>query len=238
MNKIILFDLDGTLVASGQQITTNMHDILSKLSNNYTLGIVGGGTYEKISQQLDTSIALFKYIFSECGSVVHMDNKLVEKNNMLDNMSFEDRLYLNKIIKYALYLISKLDIIFHGNQIDFRNGLIYISPPGMQATSFERNIFIELDKKSNIRDNLILLLKLQDYQNRYDIVLGGHVGIAIYKKGSDKSQVMKYFPDTIYFFGDKTDVTGNDYPIFSHDRVVGHTVVDPTDTMNQLLNFL
>lgn len=238
MNKIILFDVDGTLVDSGQQIQYNMIDILTKLSTYYTLGVVGGGTYEKISWQLNTSITLFKYIFSECGSVVHIDNKLVEKNNMLDNMSFEDRLYLNKIIKYALYLISKLDIILHGNQIDFRNGLIYISPPGMQATQFERNYFMEQDNKLNIRNNMITLLKLQDPNDVYDIVLGGSVGIAMYKKGCDKSQVMRYFDDIIYFFGDKTDVTGNDYPLYSHDRVIGHTVVDPYDTINQLLNFL
>jgi len=36
------------------------------------------------------------------------------------------------------------------------------------------------------------------------------------------------------FFGDKTFVGGNDYEIYTHPQVVGHTVKDPEDTMKQL----
>ena len=35
------------------------------------------------------------------------------------------------------------------------------------------------------------------------------------------------------YAGDKTFVGGNDYEIFSHPRVIGHTVTSPVDTMTQ-----
>lgn len=242
MNKIILFDVDGTLTDSGSTITQDMIDKLILLSkSNYILGVVGGGSYNKIITQLHSSAQLFTYIFAECGSVVYIDGILTEKNNMLENMNDNDREYLNEIIRQALFEISLLPIIFHGCQIDIRLGLIYISPPGMQATSYERLLFMQKDKLLNIRQSIIHQLKLKDYNNIYDIVLGGSVGIALYKKGRDKSQVMKYFntaKDIIHFFGDKTDVDGNDYPLYSYPGVNGHTVANYIDTINQLDAFL
>lgn len=50
---IFLFDVDGTLAESGQIIDPNMSKILAQLSNYGTLGIVGGGIYEKIKYQLN-----------------------------------------------------------------------------------------------------------------------------------------------------------------------------------------
>lgn len=242
MDKIILFDVDGTLTDSGSNITDDMIDILEKLyNNNYILGVVGGGNHSKIVSQLRHGIILFKYIFSECGSVVYIDNIQVEKNDMLANMTNSERNYLNEIIRQTLIEISHLPILFHGCQIDIRCGLIYISPPGMQATPIERLLFMQKDSELHIRNNMIKILKSVDYNNIYDIVLGGSVGIALYKKGCDKSQIMKYFDikhNKIYFFGDKTDVDGNDYPLYSYPGIHGHSVSNYVDTMNQLSKFL
>lgn len=38
----------------------------------------------------------------------------------------------------------------------------------------------------------------------------------------------------IHFFGDKTELGGNDYEIYSDPRTIGHKVVDPQDTCRQL----
>lgn len=40
--------------------------------------------------------------------------------------------------------------------------------------------------------------------------------------------------DEIHFFGDKTFEGGNDFEIFTHPRVKGHTVTSPEDTVAQL----
>ncbi len=38
----------------------------------------------------------------------------------------------------------------------------------------------------------------------------------------------------MHFFGDKTFEGGNDFEIFTHARVRGHTVTSPEDTVEQL----
>lgn len=235
---IILFDVDGTLTPSGEQIRTEMIDVIIKLSliPGIKLGIVGGGNFEKIKWQLGQIIEKFTYVFSECGAVTYVDGNVVINKNMLE---FSDRNTLNLIIKKALYEISNMPIIYHGHQIEFRKGLVYISPPGMQASNFERNIFIDMDNKFGLRKKLIKVLSSLDQSGQFEIALGGAVGIAICPKGWNKSQVMDYFmtnscSDQIYYFGDKTGPDGNDYPLYSHPAVKGISVIDYMDTIEKL----
>jgi phosphomannomutase len=231
--KILLFDIDGTLTPSGDKIKPEMISSITEISCQYQLGIVGGGNYQKISWQLGDTIHFFKYVFSECGAVIYVDNKLVVQKNMLD---FCDRDILNQIVKTALSEISKMPIIYHGHQIDFRYGLVYISPPGMQATSYERDFFIKADSDLQLRKLLIQHLNEINHGGTFEIVLGGAVGIAVYPKGWDKSQVVDFFNahDEIYYFGDKTEPDGNDYPLFSHPAVHGVAVNNYNDTINYL----
>jgi hypothetical protein len=45
--------------------------------------------------------------------------------------------------------------------------------------------------------------------------VGGETGIDVFQKGKNKAQVLQYFsnPETIKFYGDRTDPAGNDYSI-------------------------
>jgi len=235
---VILFDVDGTLTLSGDIIREDMIEVIRKLSlnNDFVLGIVGGGNYQKILWQLGTSIKYFKYIFAECGAVVYVNGQLVMEKNMLQHC---DRNVLNKIIKKALHIISQMPIIYHGQQIDFRKGLVYISPPGMQATNYEREYFLKCDATMNLRKNLLDELILLDRDCLFEIVYGGSVGIAVYPKRWNKSQVIDYLknvepPTKIYYFGDRTDPDGNDFPIYSHPLVNGISVSDYYDTVKKI----
>ena len=241
--NLILFDIDGTLTPSGSVIQNDMVNKIKELAqnNSYVLGLVGGGTMEKISLQMGEAIFYFKYIFAECGSTIYIDQKLVFCKNMIHCC---DRIILNDMIKSALASIAEMPIIYHGHQIDFRNGLVYVSPPGMQASDYERNIFMDNDKKYDLRKKLLNNLKLLNVNNSFEIVLGGNVGIAIYPKGWNKAQVIDYLTTNIsesftkiYYFGDRTEFDGNDYPIYSHPLVNGSTVKNYCDTIN-LINKL
>jgi phosphomannomutase len=232
---ICIFDIDGTLTHSGVQITDEMFNVLNKLkSKNIELVAVGGGKYEIIKWQLRDS-NLFDKIFAECGSIYYENNKLIEEKNIMDHCN---RHILNEIIRSALFNISKLNILFSGNQIDVRKGLVYISPVGMQAIEYERNIFIELEKKEHIRKFLIEEFKKIDINDEFEIVLGGSVGIAVYPKGWNKAQIMKYFDinnNEIYFFGDRVDIDGNDYPLYSYPGIKGFGVKSYHKTITKLI---
>lgn len=238
--NIILFDVDGTLADSGQQIDNFLLERLSIIKNKgFILGIIGGGNYEKIKYQIKNS-PIFDYIFCECGSQVYYQNKLIENKNFISTI---DRDKLNSIIKLCLKEIVKMPILLHGHQIDFRNGLIYISPPGLQATPLERQIFKEMDTKLNLRKKLINKIQKKIKKKKIDleIVLGGEVGLALYPFGWNKSQIMKYFDKNdykVYFFGDKTEPDGNDYPLYSHPEVIGFSVINKQDTFEKIKIFI
>ena len=232
---ILLFDIDGTITVSGQKINNDMIHTIKKLSSKgYVLGLVGGGTLAKIQWQMDDACPHFKYIFAECGAVINVDGVTISEKNMLH---YCNRPLLNQLIKTALLMISKMPIIYHGNQIDFRKGLVYISPPGIQATNYERSIFLEKDKELNLKHNLLQALKAIDVDNSFEITYGGEIGIAIQLLGWNKSQVVDFFATSsndIYYFGDKAEPDGNDYPILAHPLIKGVAVKDYHDTIQKL----
>lgn len=252
MIKILLFDVDGTLCDSGKKISIQMAEILNNLiKKDIKIGIVGGGTFEKILFQLDNLVNP-DYIFSECGSVYHKfdsDNlswSLINKNNLRSEPEY---IKINQLVKTSLEFISKVDYLVSGHFIDLRNGLVYISLVGMVGTDEERENFIKLDKIYNYRDNLIQILKIQACQlgleNYLDICLGGSVGIAIYPKKWNKTQVLYWLEmdmdinlDSIYpqihFFGDKYLPDGNDYELMKSKYVIPHPVDSPDDTLQIL----
>jgi phosphomannomutase len=111
----------------------------------------------------------------------------------------------------------------------------------MVATDEERADFINLDNIQHYRDKLIELLKKQalnlDINDYLDICLGGNVGIAIYPKKWNKTQVLDWIDTTnteIHFFGDKYLPNGNDYELLSHKLVIPHPVDSPTHTLCEL----
>jgi phosphomannomutase len=235
MIKILLFDVDGTLCDSGKKISIGMAGILNKFTKlNVKIGIVGGGTFEKILFQLDNLVNP-DYIFSECGSVYH---QLVKSNNQYylekkNDLRLEpEYIKINQLVKLALEFISKVDYLVSGNFIDLRNGLIYISLVGMAATDEETN---------NYRSILIEILKTKATQlgldNYLDICLGGSVGIGLNPKKWNKIQVLNWFDlsnSQIHFFGDKYLPGGNDYELMCSSQVIPHPVDSLIETFNHL----
>jgi phosphomannomutase len=239
MPKILLFDIDGTLVESGQNITKEMALTLNTLKNKYEIGIVGGGKLDKILQQFNTEI-YFNHYFSECGTVYHINenNNLIKiyEKNIRNHKHYG---HINKLIKYALNYISNVSYTITGQFISLRTGIIYISLIGLDTNEEERKIFMEQDLVNNYRNNLLSELKNElvnlNIENEIDIVLGGSVGIAIYPSEYDKIQILEIIKkddyEEIHYFGDKYLKDGNDYKLLNDKNVIGHKINKIEDTL-------
>jgi len=245
MKKILLFDLDGTLAESGNKMDNEMTNILQLVKNKgYEIGIVGGGKFDKIVYQIDSGVT-FDHIFSECGSVYYKwdGNKHEEiyRKNLREHQTYND---INLLIKEALLFLSKVDYTLTGTFIDRREGLIYLSLIGMQANNDERKYFMDLDKKFKYRKNLLEILNNKAKElgvfEKLDIREGGSVGIAIYPKEWNKTQVLDVLDDykNIHYFGDKYEEGGNDYELIIHSRVTGKPVDSVEDTKKFLEHLL
>ena len=252
MTTLFLFDVDGTIVNSGQAITSEMATTLNNLKKKkkVEIGIVGGGKLDKILEQMDNKI-FFNHYFTECGCVYH-DNYAT--NDSLDLIPIyiknirDHKLYtpINTLVKHCLQYLSKVDYTITGHFIDLRHGIIYVSLVGLTANETERKEYMELDKQNHYRTTLLESLKLQatslGIENQIAIVEGGSVGIAIYPSEWDKIQVLDYFHankyEKIYYFGDKYEPNGNDYLILNHPRVEGFPVNNYQDTIQILKQFV
>ncbi|CAL1294208.1 unnamed protein product [Larinioides sclopetarius] len=148
---------------------------------------------------------------------------------------------LQPFINFCLGYMSQLSLpAKRGNFVEFRSGLINICPVGRSCSQKERDEFAAYDKVHRIREQFIEAIqkKFPDLGLNYSI--GGQISFDCFPIGWDKTYCLKHiFPDrdtygNIHFFGDKTFPGGNDYELFSHEAVIGHTVTSPEDTMEQL----
>lgn len=68
--------------------------------------------------------------------------------------------------------------------------------------------------------------------------IGGQISFDVFPTGWDKTYCLRHIKDegfkNVHFFGDKTYEGGNDYEIYSHPEVIGHSVKDPQETMKTL----
>ena len=254
--KLFLFDIDGTLVESSKNISTEHALILNQLKEKYEIGIVGGGVLKKNLEQFGENI-YFNHYLTECGCVYYkneLKDGLKLKEIYIKNIrNHEYYLEINILIKCCLYFLSNVSYTLSGHFIDLRNGLIYVSLIGMNADDNERKYFMELDIQQNIRKNLLKILHEKaekiGIKDKISICEGGNVGIAIYPKEYDKVQVINIFNnkdneynnekyDEIHYFGDKYEENGNDYYLINHKTIIGHKINNYNETFKILKQYL
>ncbi|XP_012256748.2 phosphomannomutase isoform X1 [Athalia rosae] len=232
-----LFDVDGTLTASRQIVRPDVEKfLLETVRKEFDIGLVGGSDFAKICEQMGGNdvVNRFKYVFAENGLVAFQDGKRLITESILDVLG-EDQ--LQEIINFALRYIADLRIpTKRGTFIEFRTGLINISPIGRNCSREERIQFEEYDKEHQIRRKFIQALKKEFPDLPLTMSIGGQISIDLFPNGWDKTYCLKYIQgyDEIHFFGDRTEEGGNDHEIYESDLTIGHRVTSPDDTLRQL----
>ncbi|KAK9246957.1 phosphomannomutase [Lipomyces tetrasporus] len=233
-DTIVLFDVDGTLTPARLHVSSEMLTVLSELRKKVAIGFVGGSDLVKQQEQLgEDVIHMFDYCFSENGLTAY---RLGEK---LASQSFINWLGEGKykaLAKWILKYLADLDLpIIRGTFIEFRNGMINVSPIGRNASTQERLDYQKFDLEHKIREKMVTALKeaFPDYGLTYSI--GGQISFDVFPTGWDKTFCLQHVEKdgykTIHFFGDKTFKGGNDYEIYTDPRTIGHAVNNPDDTM-------
>ncbi|XP_069907604.1 phosphomannomutase 1 isoform X2 [Oryctolagus cuniculus] len=159
---LCLFDVDGTLTPARQKIDPEVAAFLQKLRSRVQIGVVGGSDYSKIAEQLgdgDEVIQKFDYVFAENGTVQYKHGRLLSKQTIQNHLGEE---LLQDLINFCLSYMALLRLPKkRGTFIEFRNGMLNISPIGRSCTLEERIEFSELDKKEKIREKFVEALKTE-----------------------------------------------------------------------------
>ena len=233
---LVLFDVDGTLTEPRQKVSDEMLHFLDLLKKRVSVGIVGGSDLIKQKEQMGANIINeVNYSFSENGLVAYKDGLLIGTTKINDYLGEEN---IKNIINFSLDYISKLNIpIKRGTFIEYRSGMLNISPIGRNCSLEERNEFEKYDSANNIRKEFIEALKKKFNNLSLNYSIGGQISFDLFPEGWDKTYCLKYLDksdyDKIYFFGDKTYEGGNDYEIFSNERIIGFNTKNPEHTIEQ-----
>lgn len=201
-----IFDVDGTLTPSRQKIDNKFKDFFIQFCQSNRVFLITGSDYAKTVEQLGKEIVYAVNRVYNCSG-----NDVWEKDINVKSSSWklpEDaRDWLNK------KLLSSNFVLRTGNHIEDRPGSVNFSIVGRNATLGERELYKKYDQEVGEREKISIEFNhtFQNLESR----IGGETGIDIYQKGLDKSQIVSDFnkDDKLYFFGDKMDPGGNDYPL-------------------------
>lgn len=236
---LCLFDVDGTLTKPRGSIETQFYEFIRKqVKSVCSLGVVGGSDFVKIAEQLNGPDVInnFDYVFAENGLVAFKNGKELARQNIQKYMGEN---VLQKFINFVLYYLSTITLpVKRGIFVEFRAGMLNISPIGRSCSQEERDAFEKYDKEHEIRKTMIEALKKEFPDIGFTYSIGGQISFDVFPTGWDKTYCLQHLENEgfsqIHFFGDKTDKGGNDFEIFTHKSVIGHKVTGPNDTRKQL----
>jgi len=245
MTTLLLFDVDGTLTQPRKVIQSDMLEVLNKLyqREDIHIGFVGGSDRKKQLEQLgEENFKLFNWKFSENGLESYNNGELIHKQSFVKKLG-EDN--YKKLVNICLFVLSTLDCpVKRGTFIEYRNGMINLSPIGRACNQKEREEFNEYDNIHKVRETMNNNIKAKWDELNTDIDLqfsiGGEISVDVFPKGWNKTYCLQFVENKyneIHFFGDKTDFGGNDYEIYNDKRVIGHKVEKYQDTI-EIINKL
>ena len=205
MDRIFMFDIDGTLTPSRLRMTEKFAKFFDKWSNKNKYYLVTGSDLDKTKEQLPIAyIDRAEAIFTCCGNQMWRDNELI----------YDNKFELSTKLKNSLEVVLMSSPYPHryGNHIEDRGSMVNFSIVGRNCTQEQREDFFKWDNEKGERKKISTFLK-HKFKD-LDAVLGGQISIDIYPKGMDKSQIIKHIDfNECIFIGDRTEKGGNDYPL-------------------------
>jgi len=205
VNKFI-FDVDGTLTPSRQTIDPEFEKWFIDFCNSNDVYLVTGSDYAKTLEQVGTDVCMsVKRIYNCSGADVY--EKCI--NVRTSDWQAPKELYnlLNGWLQGSSFTLRT------GNHIEERPGMINFSIVGRNATMNERKLYIKHDLEFRERESIAFQINL-DFPE-ISATVGGETGIDIGPSYSNKSQILSDFDksDKIFFYGDKMEEGGNDFPL-------------------------
>ena len=205
--KTYIFDVDGVLCDTGKKIDSEFCAWFLDWSQDKEYYIVTGGERHSTLNQIGSEILNNAKIQFHCmGNHVFIEGREYKLNQF--TLRAEELYWLTSYIQESPYHTKT------GNHIEQRTGSLNVSVVGRNATTDERNNYIEWDKKYNERK--LLAKEFVKQFPRFEAYLGGNTSIDICLRGGNKGSCLSFMnlsvKDSI-FFGDKCYTGGIDFPL-------------------------
>ena len=223
--KKFIFDVDGTLTDSRQQIDLSFEVYMIKFCCKNDVYLVTGSDREKTIDQLGLDICYrAKRVYNCSGSDVYVKDKNIYTSEWKPYGSLIN--FLSDELDYSTFPYKT------GNHIEHRPGGINFSILGRGNDSMKhRDEYVKWD--INTGERVLIADRTKNEFPDLNIQIGGQTGIDI--SDSDKSQILRDFnpEDEIHFYGDMMEEGQNDYPLAKALKEMGgypHHVKNWEDT--------
>ncbi len=224
--KLIVFDLDGTLVETKSNLDSEMADLLTRLLVKKQVVVMGGAEFERFKKDLIDKLnappALFSNLFlfpTNASSFYRYDNGWQKVYSEEFSKEQKDQIMqaFEKAFKEINYVRPDKT---YGEIIEDRGSQITFSALGQDVVAELGEKGIELKKKwrdENQDLKLKLAKTLQKYLPEFEVRAAGYTSIDITRKGIDKEygikQIQKHLGipvQDMLFVGDALFPGGND----------------------------
>jgi phosphomannomutase len=150
-----------TFLSLLQAVTQEMRDLLADLRKHVAIGTVGGSDLAKQQEQLGAADlpvqGLFDFCFAENGLTAFKSGEPLASHSFIKWLG-EDK--YKELVNFILHYIADLDIpVKRGTFVEFRNGMINVSPIGRNASQEERMDFLAYDNQTHVREKFVSVLR-------------------------------------------------------------------------------
>lgn len=201
-----IFDVDGTLTPSRGVMDPNFKQWFKKFCRKNPVVLVTGSDKPKTVEQIgEDTYNLCHTVYNCNGNDVWQSENHIRTNNfILPSHAHE---FLSEKLSASSFILRT------GNHFEHRPGMVNFSIVGRNATAEQRAEYVKYDTERNERSSIASLFN--KLFPGFEAKVGGETGIDISVKGADKSQILDDFStsDQFYFFGDRLDEHGNDFPL-------------------------
>ena len=193
-----IFDVDGTLTPSRQQIDFDFLNFLLDFANRNDVYLVTGSDRPKTIEQIGKDLYFAcKRVYNCSGSDVYEKDILIYRDEWSLPSDAEE--FLMDELHHSKFPIRT------GNHIETRPGGVNFSVlgRGSEVIIEERQEYVKWDINTGERRGIA-----ERFKKKFPEIgcqVGGQTGLDISPLGCDKSQILRDFEpqDTIYFYGDK-----------------------------------
>lgn len=221
--KLIVFDLDGTLADSKQNIDDEMASLLLQLLEKKQVAIIGGGKYELFQKQLLSKLNLTEelseklFLFPTNSTLFYRHHNNNWEKVYSHDLTHEEK---KKIFDAFDQVFTKLNYILpekiYGEVIEDRGTQITFSALGQEAPLELKNKW----KEDNQDIKLKMVEMLQKLLPSMEVRSTGLTSIDVNRKGMDKEYGIKQIKENLdisiedmIFVGDAFSLGTNDSPV-------------------------
>ncbi len=202
--RTFIFDVDGTLTPSRGKMDLEFNSFFKEWSKNKPVYFVTGSDYDKTYEQVGDLCELVTGVYNCAGNALYQKGELIFQNDF--SLTEEQKQFLTEKMDASPFPLRT------GIHIEERVGLTNFSVVGRGATQEQRKQYHLFDLQTKERYNIS-----SEFVKAFpelEATVAGETGIDIYPVGRDKAQILKNLTAPFVFFGDRTEVGGNDHTIY------------------------